>query len=483
MAYQTGQPAASVSNERTRFERTPPPVKHTSGNGDHGPARVRIFCTVAFWASLALVTVVWVSNDSAAQMISKSPQGLFAYPGRLAGLLSSDLMLAQVFLMARIPAIERAYGRDKIVRIHRVVGFTSLNLMLVHIALLALGYSLRDDITLFESVVWMVTEWRGMALATAGTLLLILVGFTSARAARRRLRYHTWHLLHLYTFLGMGLVIPHEIWTGSDLRPLWMQICLVGLYLSALASLMIFRVVLPISRNRRHRLVVDRVVEESEGNYSVYLRGNDLQRLQARAGQFCMWRFKDGPGWTRENPYALSAAPNGDTLRITAKEVGPNSMRIRALLPGTPVLFEGPYGRFTGEARQGRKLTLMASGIGITPVRALLEDLDYEPGQAVLIYRAASEKDFVFRQELDELARRRGVRTVYLPGHRRRTKASWQSENTASDDHVALLELVPDLVEHDVFVCGPDSWAEAAGSAALRAGVPARNINIERFAF
>jgi predicted ferric reductase len=483
MAYQTDQQAPGVSNDRTRLLRTPPPAKRTSGNGDRGPARVRIFCTVAFWASLALVSFVWVSNDSAAQMISKSPQGLFAYPGRLAGLLSSDLMLAQVFLMARIPAIERAYGRDKIVRIHRVVGFTSLNLMLVHIALLALGYSLRDDITLFESMVWMVTEWRGMALATAGTLLLILVGFTSARAARRRLRYHTWHLLHLYTFLGMGLVIPHEIWTGSDLRPLWMQICLVGLYLSALASLMIFRVVLPISRNRRHRLVVDRVVEESEGNYSVYLRGNDLQRLQARAGQFCMWRFKDGPGWTRENPYALSAAPNGDTLRITAKEVGPNSMRIRALLPGTPVLFEGPYGRFTGEARQGRKLTLMASGIGITPIRALLEDLDYESGQAVLIYRAASEKDFVFRQELDELARRRGVRTVYLPGHRRRTKASWQSENTAADDHVALLELVPDLVEHDVFICGPDSWAEAAGSATLRAGVPAKNINIERFAF
>lgn len=478
MAYQTDQTPAGVSNERTLQEQTPPPT-----NGDRTPSRVRVFCTAAFWASLVLVTFVWLSNDSAAQMIAKSPQGLFAYPGRLAGLLSSDLMLAQVFLMARIPAIERAYGRDKIVRMHRVVGFTSLNLMLGHIGLLALGYALRDDKTFIASMVWMVTEWRGMVLATAGTLLLILVGVTSARAARRRLRYHTWHLLHLYTFLGIGLVIPHEIWTGSDVRPLWMQICLVSLYLSALASLVVFRVVLPIMRNRRHRLVVDSVVEESEGNYSVYLRGNDLQRLQARAGQFCMWRFKDGPGWTRENPYALSAAPRGDTLRITAKEVGPNSMRIRALLPGTPVLFEGPYGRFTGEARQGRKLTLMASGIGITPIRALLEDLEYEQGDAVLIYRAASEKDFVFRQELDELARRRGVRTVYLPGHRRRTKASWQSEDTAADDHVMLLELVPDLTEHDVFICGPDSWAEAAGKAAALAGVPPRNINIERFAF
>jgi predicted ferric reductase len=416
-------------------------------------------------------------------MITKAPQGLFAYPGRLAGLVSTDLMLAQVFLMARIPAIERAFGRDRLVRIHRLVGFTSLNLMIAHILLLALGYAVRDNQNVLASTWWMVTEWRGMVLATVGTILLVLVGVTSARAARRRLRYHTWHLLHLYTYLGIGLVIPHEIWTGNEFKTVWMQVSLVAAYLVAVTSLIVFRLIVPLARNRRHRLVVDRVVQESPGNYSVYLRGRDLHRLHAAAGQFCMWRFKDGRGWTRENPYALSAAPNHETLRITAKEVGPNSMRFRDLRPGTRVLFEGPYGRFTGDARRARKLTLIASGIGITPIRALLEGLDFDPGHAVLIYRAATENDFVFREELDSLASRRDVRMVYLSGHRKRIGSSWQSESASTEDHVALLELVPDLVHHDVFICGPDSWAKAAAQAALLAGVPAGNINIERFAF
>lgn len=45
--------------------------------------------------------------------------------GRLTGLIASALLLAQVFLMARIPMIERAWGQDRLARGHRVVGFCS----------------------------------------------------------------------------------------------------------------------------------------------------------------------------------------------------------------------------------------------------------------------------------------------------------------------------------------------------------------------
>jgi predicted ferric reductase len=472
-----------ATDERIRPESTGPPAKPPVGGRSRLSTIVRAVCQMAFWASIAFVAFLWVHNGGLGHMITKRPQGLFAYPGRLAGLVSADLMLIQVFLMARIPMIEQAYGRDRLVRIHRLVGFTSLNLLVAHIVLLAVGFAVRDDKSVLAATWWMVSEWRGMVLATAGTLLFVIVGLTSARAARRRLRYHTWHLLHLYTLLGVGLAIPHEIWTGSDFKPRLTQVYIVGLYVAAVASLLVFRVLLPMTLNRRHQMVVDRLVQESPGSYSVYLRGRDLHRLRAKAGQFCMWRFKDGRGWTRANPYALSAAPDGKTLRITAKEVGPNSKRLSALRPGTRVLFEGPYGRFTSEARNGRKLTLIASGIGITPIRALLEALDYEPGEAVLIYRASAEEDFVFRQELDELAEHRGTRVVYLSGHRMPGRSSWQPEKATADDHVALLNLVPDLTEHDVFICGPDSWAKAASGAAQRAGVAVRNIHIERFAF
>ncbi len=36
------------------------------------------------------------------------------------------------------------------------------------------------------------------------------------KPARRRLRYEAWHLLHLYAYLGVGLALPHQLWTGAD---------------------------------------------------------------------------------------------------------------------------------------------------------------------------------------------------------------------------------------------------------------------------
>ena len=97
------------------------------------------------------------------------------------------------------------------------------------------------------------------------------------------------------------------------------------------------------------------------------------------AGQFFNWRFLSGPGWTRSHPYSLSAAPTDDTLRITVKDLGDGSHALADLKPGTRVVIEGPYGRLHAGVRTRQKVTLMASGIGISPLRALLDDLPAAP--------------------------------------------------------------------------------------------------------
>jgi ferredoxin-NADP reductase len=151
---------------------------------------------------------------------------------------------------------------------------------------------------------------------------------------------------------------------------------------------------------------------------------------------------------------------------------------------GTRVVFEGPFGRLTDSVRRNRKMTMIASGIGITPLRALLEEADYRPGQAVLLYRASAPTTFLFRRELDALAIHRGVRVVYLPGPRMRDRRSWLPRHYAGmADGNALLYLVPDINEHDVFICGPDAWTEAVIASARRAGVPAEQVHTERFAW
>jgi ferredoxin-NADP reductase len=112
----------------------------------------------------------------------------------------------------------------------------------------------------------------------------------------------------------------------------------------------------------------------------------------------------------------------------------------------------------------------------------LLEDLPYAPGDAVLVYRARSAPDLVFREELDELAQQRGITVHYLLGRRIADRNSWLPQEAADwDDAAALEALVPNLRSYDVFVCGPDPWMDAVTGAALTAGLPANQLHQERF--
>jgi ferredoxin-NADP reductase len=228
---------------------------------------------------------------------------------------------------------------------------------------------------------------------------------------------------------------------------------------------------------------VSHVVAEGPGLTSVYLRGRWLQRLPVRAGQFFHWRFLDGRGWSRANPYSLSATPTGDLLRITVKDLGDGSSRIATLKPGTRAFVEGPYGKLTGEAYTGGPVLMMACGIGITPLLALLGELPYRPGEATLIYRARSAAEVAFRRELEWYAAHRGVRVTYLFGPRA-GRRSWLPRPFATDGDVDVLRrIAPHVRASRVYICGPDEWAQAAGDAARSAGVGADRIHTEQFAW
>jgi ferredoxin-NADP reductase len=145
-------------------------------------------------------------------------------------------------------------------------------------------------------------------------------------------------------------------------------------------------------------------------------------------------------------------------------------------------MFEGPYGRMTPALRTRRKVTLIGSGVGITPLRALLDELPAAPGDLTLIHRTRGHDDVVFRHELTTLATRGHLRVVHLPGPRRRGEPSWLPDNVgAVSDAEALRRIVPDIAEHDVFICGPDAWSDAVVEAAVAAGVPRSRVHLERF--
>jgi ferredoxin-NADP reductase len=320
-----------------------------------------------------------------------------------------------------------------------------------------------------------------MLLAVAGTACLVMVVVTSVRAARRRLRYESWHLLHLYAYLGVGLALPHQLWTGQDFlasparTAFWW-----GLYAVTAGAVLVWRVALPLWRSARSRLRVTSVVPEGDGLLSVHMTGRRGSLTGVEAGQFFTFRFLSGTGWTRAHPYSLSAAPDGRSLRITVKVVGDGSAALRLLRRGTRVLVEGPYGRLSARARTRAKVAFIGAGVGITPLRALAEALDYAPGDAVVLQRYSGGRP-LFEQEFQALATERGLEVIGLPGHRR-APGSWLGDGVGSaSDLTALTYWVPDIADRDVYVCGPEPWADDVRATCLAAGLPADRFHVESF--
>jgi predicted ferric reductase len=375
-------------------------------------------------------------------------------------------------LLARIPALERLVGFDRLTVWHRWNGHACIDLIVAHVLLTVWGYAILDKLPLSKEISTMLGGgiYPGMITATVGTALLIAVVFTSIVVVKRRLRYEWWYAVHLMAYAGIALSWFHEISTGNELvldtaaADYWR-----ALYAATLAILIVFRFALPAATAFRRRLRVAEVVTEAPGIVSLRITGRGLDRLGAQAGQFFLWRFLKRGFWNTAHPFSLSAAPDGKSLRLTVKALGDHSAHIADVKPGTRVIAEGPFGVFTATRRRSDKVLLVAGGIGITPVRALAEELD---GDVAVLYRAISESDLVFVDELEEL----GVRVHYVLGDH----AAPDGHKLLSPDHIR--ELVPDLSERDVFVCGPPAMADAAVANLRRAGVDRRHIHLERFA-
>ncbi|HMM95652.1 ferredoxin reductase family protein [Phycicoccus sp.] len=435
------------------------------------------------WAVLLGVVALWVQDGGVQALASTS--GFLTSTGRLTGLVASALLLVQVVLMARVPWVEQAWGQDELARTHRLVGFTSFTLLAVHIVLITLGYAAAGPLGLWGTTWDFIVSYPGMLLAWGGTVALVMVVVTSVKRARRRLRYESWHLLHLYGYLGAGLVLPHQLWTGADfLTSTSATVYWWTLWSATAAAVLVFRVGLPLWRSLRSPIRVLEVRREGKGVTTVTVGGDGVRHLPVRAGQFLQWRFLDGPGWSRANPYSVSAAPDGRTLRFTAAHAGDGSTRLARLRPGTRVLLEGPYGRMHAGVREHRKVLLMGSGIGITPMRALLEELPQRPGDVTVVHRVRSKREAVLADELRALAAARGARYLQVEGHRIRGRESWLPRQAAHlSDVQALREIVPDIAAHDVYVCGSDGWMSAVRTAALEAGVRPDAVHLERFSY
>jgi predicted ferric reductase len=461
---------AQVARTTTTFATRRRPSRATRASK---PPRPRIANVLALSAGIGLGISVALSFLGESLGSLNAAGGWFTFLGRLTGLSGTYTLIIMVLLVSRIPWLESTVGQVRLVHWHRLVGGWPIGLIALHVVFITLGYAEASHAALLSQFWTFIVHYPDMLSATVAFVLLLAAGVTSIPAVRRAMRYQTWWAVHLYLYLALVLGFAHQIKTGVMFigHPLALDFW-IALSATALGAVLVLRIVGPLAKNLRHQLRVVSVKEEAPGVYSIVLKGRNMSQFRVAGGQFFQWRFMARDLWWHSHPYSLSAMPRPPYIRVTIKRLGMQSLAATRLKPGTRVFVEGPYGVFTRHVRRGGRVILIGAGVGISPIRALLEDLA-APSDLTVIVRATTVEDLVHRDEMTQLVSERGGRLHEVVGSRKKVQLN----------HKVLQKMLGNVSDADIYVCGPSEFSKTIAETLVRLGAQRDRIHQEAFVF
>lgn len=410
--------------------------------------------------------------------------------GRLFGICAQLLLLFQVLLVARIGLLEHAFGFDKMNAVHRWTGFAVLLFLFAHPLLLTYGYATLGGQTMLAQFVSFLNDWHDVASAFFAVCLYAVIGFTSWHIVRYRVKYEAWYLVHFCTYLALIIAFDHQTkfgtFSGGTFAVWFWQFLMYG----TVGLFLLYRWVDPLWLSWKHRLRVDKVVQENNDVVSVYVTGIRMNELVFEAGQYTSWRFHFGPLWRQAqtgflfpHPFSFSQSFNGTHIRLTAKALGDFTKQLPTLEPGVRVTIARPLGRFvlpTVDKAHGvdpkTKVLFIAGGIGITPLRALAEAAHGLGLDSCLLYSARTAHDFPLLDECKAFVQKVTCFVSQEPAP--------QDGFTAGIIDAAVIQReCPDVRDRHVYICGPTPMMNAMVEHLLAIDVPSSQIHYEKFGY
>lgn len=208
------------------------------------------------------------------------------------------------------------------------------------------------------------------------------------------------------------------------------------------------------------------------------LPANEVFRYHA--GQYLQFVLRDGS----RRSYSMANAPGGQPsvdLHIRHMPGGKFTDQVFGSLKLRDILrMEGPFGSFYLRDDSDKPLVLLASGTGLAPIKAILEQLRAQGStrDAYLYWGGRKLADLYLmdwaREQAGELPWLKFVPVLSEPD------AHWQGRTGFV--HQAVMADLPDLSGFEVYACGSPLMVEAARSDfGSRCGLPAEAFHADAF--
>lgn len=396
-----------------------------------------------------------------------NPVSILRSIGQMTALAGTVLFCINFVLATRWKVLEHFFlGLNRVYIIHHVTGATAFILLLFHPVFLILS-SLYISTEAAASLV--LPSFTNIPVLL-GTVALVLMIILMVLTLFIRLEYDRWKRTHIWLGVSLFLAAVHGYSVGSTLsvNPTLRYYILTFFFTGIISYL--YRIIIKTSRRGRYHY---RVMDVDRRGPVTVLTLNTLdKRMSFMPGQFAFLEAYHRGILKESHPFSILSPPDEKELVFAVKSLGDYTETLKLLEPGSDILVEGPYGRFSWKFFPNTRQIWIGAGIGISPFVGMLKSISARTEMSVKLYYCVRDaQEAVFNDELSNIST--GIPQAEYFLHISNVSGRFNAER--------ILSSTSDLTGYDVYICGPSGMMSSLKKQLIKSGVKPSGIHTEEF--
>lgn len=450
--------------------------------------------------ALTLLLVIW---DSVRGQLGANPVNTAIH---ITGILS----LVFLFLSLVVTPLRWLTRWNWLIAGRRAMGLLGFGYAILHLVI----YVAWDRMGSLASTFSEIAERRFLTVGFIAILLMLPLALTSTDGMIRWLGPIRWKQLHRLSYVVVILGVLHfYMLVKSDVR----QPLIFAGVLTPLLGVRVGHVLLERWKKDQRKSLRKGQTKRSSKIYSGPLEVVEIRKETSnvktfrlkhpeskeipfvhKPGQYLTLLVNES-GHSSRRCYTLASAPTQrEYVEVTIKRhdagLGSRYMHDHVTV-GTLLQVIAPAGKFWFDGKDCDSVCLIAGGVGITPPMSMLRYLVVTKwtGRIFFLNAVRTLQDIIYREELQALAQaHNNLSIVHFISQSESVSSSSSidepSERTTDAayqfgriDAATIRNLVPDILNTPVFMCGPEPMMEAIREGLLSIGMPKEQIHTEEF--